>query len=117
MRPHLLYALLLGMTNMATANTMTVDFNAHQQNQLLTISPSASCNCIGSYFYKLSAKKVSASGTSITNQSGRFIISSQKPTPLSTLSFNLSSDTTYSLSLTITNINGVEITAKTLSYP
>ena len=99
------------------ALAMEVQFNEQQQGDILTIAPTATCDCQQTFIYKLSAKKISSAGTSTSSQSGRFETAPQHPKTLSKLSFNITKDTSYELLLIVTDIDGNSVAKHTLTYP
>lgn len=96
---------------------MELHLNASYENDTITISPTAECDCEQTFIYKLTSKKHSASGVSTSSQSGRFTTQPHYPVMLSHLRLNLSNDTHYILDLIVTDIDGRPIGQRHQEYP
>ncbi|MFC3152540.1 curli-like amyloid fiber formation chaperone CsgH [Litoribrevibacter euphylliae] len=101
----------------AKVTAMEIEFNQILEDNLLTVQPTAVCDCQQTFIYKLTSKKSGSSGTSTSSQSGRFDTQPNQPTELSLLRFNISADSQYKLELTVTDIEGKLMAEKTLEYP
>lgn len=99
------------------ALAMDISFNETQQGNILTIAPTAQCDCHQTFLYKLTSKKSSQAGSSTSAQSGRFETVPNQVKALSRLSFNLTEDTSYTMELTVTDIDGKTIASEKLSFP
>jgi len=99
------------------ALAMDISFNETQQGDMLSIAPTAQCDCHQIFLYKLTSKKSSQAGSSTSSQSGRFETTPNQVKTLSQLSFNLTDDTSYTMELTVTDIDGNTIATQKLSFP
>lgn len=99
------------------AFAMDISFNETQQDDMLTIAPTAQCDCQQTFLYKLTSKKSSQAGSSTSTQSGRFETTPNQLKTLSKLSFNLTDDTSYTMQLTISDIDGKTVASEKLSFP
>ena len=87
--------------NQTMIDSATIQLDKVTAGNMVTITPVVSDLPDGDYLYRMGLVKKGRSGNSSSNQSGRFTVSGDAPTKLSTTSINLSPSDICELTVTV----------------